>query len=92
LWTIQTDSREHLERIVQITITAFDAKLHETPVNAFALNYDYHRRTHRADVAAASPNSSTVSRLARAEHFEQTRLAFIGARAHTVSMYAWSRL
>ncbi len=50
MWTIQTHNAAHLERIRDIAAEVFDTRLRETPISAFGLNFDYHRRTRLADV------------------------------------------
>lgn len=44
-WHIQTKDRELLEELVQLTGNVFDKKLGETPIRAFGLNFNHHRKT-----------------------------------------------
>lgn len=51
-WEMVTNEREHLGKLVEMAGGVFDAKLNETPINAFDLNFRYHRKTEIANVAS----------------------------------------
>ena len=52
-WRVQSeDTNEGRKRAIELTAKVFDDKLHETPLRAFGINFDHHRKSSKVDVAS----------------------------------------